>query len=180
MKKVETHLHTAPNSNCAIEQPRDIARIVGHAGYDAVIVTNHVRKDIYDNWRRMGFDPVDKYLEAYRELRGKVTGQDRPGRFFLRADGRPLYPMLVCRLVHGRLEAAGAVGKLSPHVLRHTFASVMLNNGAEINSVKEILGHESLAATQVYTHITFSELKSNYKLAHPRALKKEVNYGSKD
>ena len=119
-------------------------------------------------------------IEAYRKLRGKVTGQDRPGRFFLRTDGRPLYPMLVYRLVHGRLEAAGAAGKLSPHVLRHTFASVMLNNGAEINSVKEILGHESLAATQVYTHITFSELKSNYKLAHPRALKKEVNYGSKD
>ena len=56
--------------------------------------------------------------------------------------------------------------------MRHSFATAMLNDGAEINSVKQLLGHESLAATQVYTHITFSELKNNYQLAHPRALKK--------
>ena len=64
--------------------------------------------------------------------------------------------------------------KKSPHVLRHTFATSMLNNGANINSVKEFLGHTSLSTTQIYTHITYSELKNNYKLAHPRALKKEV------
>lgn len=117
-------------------------------------------------------------ITAYRELRGKVTGSFRPERFFLRGGGEPLYPSMVYRMVHRSLEETGAAGKLSPHVLRHSFASAMLNNGAELNSVKEIMGHESLAATQVYTHITFSELKSNYKLAHPRALKKEVNYGS--
>ena len=119
-------------------------------------------------------------IEAYREMRGKVTGIARPQQLFLRTCGKPLYPTMVYRIVHDSLATVGGAHKLSPHVLRHTFASAMLNNGAEINSVKEIMGHESLAATQVYTHITFSELKSNYKLAHPRALKKEVNYGSKD
>ena len=86
--------------------------------------------------------------------------------------GKPLYPSLVYRVVHDSLAWAGGSGKLSPHVLRHTFASVMLNHGAGLNSVKELLGHESLATTQIYTHVTFSELKKNYKLAHPRALKK--------
>ena len=59
--------------------------------------------------------------------------------------------------------------KKSPHVLRHTFATAMLNNGAELEAVKELLGHESLAATEVYTHATFAELKKEYEQAHPRA-----------
>ena len=119
-------------------------------------------------------------ITAYRQARGKQTGTVRPAQFFLLPNGKPLYPESVYRMVHGELAAVGGAPRLSPHVLRHSFASAMLNNGAEINSVKEIMGHESLAATQVYTHITFSELKNNYKHAHPRALKKEVNYGSKD
>ena len=68
MKKIETHLHTAPFSPCAIEYPRDIARILKKAGFDAVIITNHYRKDIYEYWQERGCDPVDKYLEAYHEL----------------------------------------------------------------------------------------------------------------
>ena len=96
----------------------------------------------------------------------------------MKADGKPLYPTLVYRVVHDSLQSVGGTDKYSPHVLRHTFASAMLNGGAELNSVKELLGHESLAATQVYTHITFSELKDNYQLAHPRALKKGGQHGS--
>ena len=119
-------------------------------------------------------------IEAYRRLRTATIGFERPERFFVRENGDELYASLVYRTVHSLLATVGGGRKLSPHVLRHTFASAMLNNGAELNSVKEILGHESLAATQVYTHITFSELKTNYKHAHPRALKKEVQYGSED
>ena len=85
--------------------------------------------------------------------------------------GRAVYPTLVYNVVTGALSSV-TESKRSPHVLRHSFASAMLNHGAGINSVKELLGHESLAATQVYTHITYRELKQNYKHAHPRALKK--------
>ena len=68
MKKIETHLHSAPTSPCAIEYPRDIARILKNAGFDAVIVTNHLRKDLYEHWSGQGYNPVDKYLEGYRDL----------------------------------------------------------------------------------------------------------------
>lgn len=109
-------------------------------------------------------------IGQYRALREATWPEC--GNLLVTAKGRPLYPSLVYHVVHDGLAKAGGTGKLSPHVLRHTFASVMLNNGAELNSVKELLGHESLAATQVYTHVTLSELQHNYQLAHPRALKK--------
>jgi integrase/recombinase XerC len=109
-------------------------------------------------------------VEHYRDLRAAVRPEC--GNLMVTTKGRPLYPSLVYHVVHNSLAAAGGTGKLSPHVLRHTFASVMLNHGAELNSVKDLLGHESLAATQVYTHVTLNELQHNYELAHPRALKK--------
>ncbi|MBQ5509244.1 MAG: tyrosine-type recombinase/integrase, partial [Muribaculaceae bacterium] len=107
-------------------------------------------------------------IDSYRLLRDElVRGCEH---FFVKEDGNPLYPMLVYRIVHRALQEVGVTSKRSPHVLRHSFATAMLNDGAAINSVKELLGHESLATTQIYTHVTFSELKNNYKLAHPRAL----------
>ena len=115
-------------------------------------------------------DELAGWVERYRHLRAAVWPEC--GNLLVTAKGKPLYPQLVYRVVHDGLQAAGGTGKLSPHVLRHTFASVMLNNGAELNNVKELLGHESLAATQVYTHVTLSELQHIYELAHPRALKK--------
>ena len=115
-------------------------------------------------------DELAQCIGRYRVLRTAVWPEC--GNLLVTAKGRPLYPSLVYHVVHDGLAQAGGTGKLSPHVLRHTFASVMLNSGAELNSVKELLGHESLAATQVYTHVTLSELQHNYQLAHPRALKK--------
>ncbi len=109
-------------------------------------------------------------IDSYRALRERTAACG--DRFFIRSNGEPLYPMLVYRVVRRRLGEAGVTSKRSPHVLRHTFATAMLNDGASLGSVKELLGHESLATTQIYTHVTFSELKKNYKLAHPRALKK--------
>jgi len=110
------------------------------------------------------------WVELYRRLRAMLRPEC--GNLLVTLKGKPLYPSLVYHVVHDSLALEGGTGKLSPHVLRHTFASVMLNNGAQLNSVKELLGHESLAATQVYTHVTLSELQHNYELAHPRALKK--------
>ena len=121
-------------------------------------------------------DELVQWIETYRALRATVGAEC--GNLLVTVRGRALYPSLVYHVVHNALLTAGGTGKLSPHVLRHTFASVMLNSGAELNSVKELLGHESLAATQVYTHVTLSELQHNYELAHPRALKKGGYYGS--
>ena len=67
------------------------------------------------------------------------------------------------------LSSVSTLSKKSPHILRHTFATHMLNNGADLNSIKELLGHANLSATEVYTHNTFDKLKSIYKQAHPRA-----------
>ncbi len=115
-------------------------------------------------------------IGRYRQLR---TPPAR-GTFFVTLKGEPLYPAAVYRVVHRALRQAGVQGKASPHVLRHSFASAMLNSGAQLGSVKDLLGHESLATTQIYTHITFSELKNNYKQAHPRALKKGGYYGNQN
>jgi integrase/recombinase XerC len=83
--------------------------------------------------------------------------------------GRKLYPRYVYNVVKKYLSAVSTIDKRSPHVLRHTFATHLMNNGAELNVVKELLGHSSLAATQVYTHNTIEKLKDVYKKAHPKA-----------
>lgn len=92
-----------------------------------------------------------------------------PEAFFVKETGKRLYSALVERLVKRQISKVVTLKKRSPHVLRHTFATAMLNNEANLNAIKEILGHASLAATEVYTHTTFEELKNVYKLAHPRA-----------
>ena len=83
--------------------------------------------------------------------------------------GKPLYPKYVYNTVKKYLNAVTTLDKKSPHVLRHTFATHLMNNGADLNAVKELLGHASLAATQVYTHNTIETLKDIYKKAHPKA-----------
>ena len=91
------------------------------------------------------------------------------GAFFVRKNGERLYKNLVYNLVKRNLSKVVTLKKRSPHVLRHTFATTMLNNDAELGAVKELLGHSSLATTEIYTHTTFEELKKVYKQAHPRA-----------
>tara|TARA_B100000683_G_scaffold73004_1_gene71614 strand:+ start:7096 stop:7962 length:867 start_codon:yes stop_codon:yes gene_type:complete len=89
--------------------------------------------------------------------------------FFVNSEGGKLTPKKVYVIVNKYLSMVSSLEKKSPHVLRHTFATHMLNNGADINAIKEILGHSNLSATQVYTHNTIARLKSIYKQAHPRA-----------
>lgn len=89
--------------------------------------------------------------------------------FFVLKSGKRMYPMQVYRLVRRNLSKVVTLKKRSPHVLRHTFATAMLNDCAELRAVQELLGHESLTTTEVYTHTTFEELKKVYELAHPRA-----------
>lgn len=93
----------------------------------------------------------------------------RSGAFFVRDTGERLSRAIVSSLVKRNLSKVVTIKKRSPHVLRHTFATTMLNNEAELGAIKELLGHESLATTEVYTHTTFEELKKVYNQAHPRA-----------
>ena len=107
-------------------------------------------------------------LQAYLDAR--VAYYDGvPEAFFIRKDGRKLYSHMVYVLVKKNLSKVVTLKKRSPHVLRHSFATSMLNNHAELEAVKELLGHESLTTTEVYTHTTFEELKKIYEQAHPRA-----------
>ena len=93
----------------------------------------------------------------------------RTNAFFVRENGERLSRSIVENLVNRNLSKVVTLKKRSPHVLRHTFATTMLNHDAELGAIKELLGHESLATTEVYTHTTFEELKKVYNLAHPRA-----------
>lgn len=113
-------------------------------------------------------DELRDTMLAYVDVRNE-TVSERSGAFFIRENGERLYKNLVYNLVKRNLSKVVTLKKRSPHVLRHTFATTMLNNEAELGAVKELLGHSSLATTEIYTHTTFEELKKVYKQAHPRA-----------
>ena len=114
----------------------------------------------------------DEKILVYLQKRTEQFGVDINNSFFLTDKGAHLYLNFVNKAVRKELAGLkGFEGKVSPHVLRHSFATHLLNGGAELNSIKEVLGHSSLAATQVYTHNSFEQLKKIYVTAHPRAKK---------
>jgi integrase/recombinase XerC len=113
--------------------------------------------------------PFVKSLKEYLSLKEQEFNNIENNYFFLTDKGNKMYEKFVYNIVNKYLNFVTTIEKKSPHILRHTFATHMLNNGADLNAIKELLGHSSLAATQVYTHNTFEKLKSIYKQAHPRA-----------
>ena len=113
---------------------------------------------------------VLKSMHNYIKQRDLIdTSEDY---LFLTSKGNKLYETLVYRIINNYFSNGSSKLKKSPHILRHSFASHMLNEGADLNSVKELLGHSSLASTQVYTHNSLEQLKKVYKQAHPRSTKK--------
>jgi integrase/recombinase XerC len=109
---------------------------------------------------------IEGPLKEYLQLREKINGKN--GFLLLTSKGNQVYDKLIYRVVKKYLEMVTTVSKKSPHVLRHSFATHLLNHGADLNAVKELLGHSNLSATQIYTHTTFQKLKEIYKQAHPR------------
>lgn len=117
-------------------------------------------------------------ISLYLEKMGEAYPENPDGMFFLTDKGAPLYLAFVDNVVRSELSGMeGFTGRKSPHVLRHSLATHLLNRGADLYSIKEILGHSSLAATQVYTHNSFEQLKKTYLTAHPRA-KNGGNHGN--
>lgn len=111
---------------------------------------------------------ISELLETYEKERDALPVIKDRACFFLTEKGTKLYPKLVYRLVNHYLGSVSSLQKKSPHVLRHTFATHMLNRGADLNAIKELLGHASLAATQVYTHNSIEKLKEIHRKAHPK------------
>lgn len=110
-------------------------------------------------------------INVYKAARLDRFGELQHGTLFVTDKGVKLYPKFVYNLVTNYLSKISTVSKNSPHVLRHSFATHLLNNGADINAIKELLGHASLSATQVYTHNSIAKLKEIYLKSHPRSEK---------
>jgi integrase/recombinase XerC len=108
-------------------------------------------------------------IDKYMVLRNEVVADKPTEQLIVTEKGRAAYDKLIYRIVNSYLAMVTTLDKKSPHVLRHTFATHMLNGGADLNAIKELLGHANLSATQVYTHTTYKKLKSIYNQAHPRA-----------
>ena len=114
-----------------------------------------------------------EYIIRYKNMK-RITFNTAAPYLIVTNKGLKAYPKFIYRLVENNLSGL-TQSKRSPHILRHTFATHMLNEGADLNTIKEFLGHANLSATQVYTHNTIEQLKSIYNHAHPRAqIKKEV------
>ena len=114
-------------------------------------------------------DELELDLLKYIKVRNETFPEREIESLFVYEDGKRMYPNQVYRIVKRNLSKVVTLKKRSPHVLRHTFATAMLNDNAELRAVKELLGHKSLATTEIYTHTTFEELKKVYEQAHPRA-----------
>ena len=133
----------------------------------------------YDQLKVLGKGNKERIIPVSRELitaisdyirqkQEKIPGADRQV-LLVRPDGKKLYPRYVYNVVNAYLSLITTIDKKSPHILRHSFATHLTNRGADLNAVKELLGHSSLAATQVYTHNSIDKLKEVYKRAHPKA-----------
>jgi integrase/recombinase XerC len=136
-----------------------------------VDVKNQMLK-VLGKWNKERYLPllpsVLETIEIYLDKRPATAERTGTSYFFITDSGKKLYESFVYRLINNYFSKVSGKLKKSPHILRHSFATHLLNKGANLNAVKELLGHSSLASTQVYTHNSISELSKVHQLAHPR------------
>jgi len=147
-----------------------LSELVGIRFSDLNLAEKMVKVNGKRNKERLVPFPVEisTVLNEYIEMRNELFPES--GNFlFVTSNGDPVYDKLIYRIVKKQLALVTTIEKKSPHILRHSYATHLLNRGADLNAIKELLGHANLAATQIYTHTTFEQLKKVYKQAHPRA-----------
>jgi integrase/recombinase XerC len=127
------------------------------------------RKERFVPVGKKALSVINEYLATRRDLLLEAHRTHNERSLFVTGKGRKLYPQAVGRIVRKYIGAVSEIEKKSPHVLRHTFATHLLNRGADIRAVKELLGHESLSTTQVYTHVSSARMKKVYEQSHPKA-----------
>lgn len=136
-----------------VELERGFLKVLGKGNKERIIPLSKETIEIIDTYRQEKLKRINSLVDT----------------LFVTEKGGSLYPKYAYLLVKQTLHTASTLDKKSPHILRHTFATHLMNNGADLNAVKELLGHSSLAATQVYTHNTIEKLKEVHKKAHPKA-----------
>jgi len=146
------------------------AELLGMADHDVDVTTRQVKVTGKRNKQRVipFGEELEREIRKYRDVRDATIGAGGCLAFFVTEKGAPMSVGAISKIVRENLSKVTTIKKRSPHVLRHSFATAMLNNKADLTSIQKLLGHESVATTEIYTHVSFEELKNEYKNAHPR------------
>jgi integrase/recombinase XerC len=148
-----------------------LSELVSLSNEDVNIYENQIK--VLGKRNKERIIPISKVLASliadYQVLKNNQGFSNKSSSLIVTNDGKAVYSKFIYRVVHSILSFISTQDKKSPHILRHSFATTLLNRGADLNAIKELLGHSSLAATQVYTHNSVEKLKSIYKQAHPKA-----------